>query len=152
MGLFDKVKGMLSSENNFTYLNDLIHSETKEIVLNTDIKLNEKELSTFRDGITLDVDNLIIDGNGFSIDGIGKTRFFNITGNSLMVELIMGGLSFWMVGHAYLRTAISKITLLMKKEVRSIWPLLLQVLRIALLKPIVQDMMEGHYWFMEDLA
>ena len=67
MGLFDKVKGMLSSENNFTYLNDLIHSETKEIVLNTDIKLNEKELSTFRDGITLDVDNLIIDGNGFSI-------------------------------------------------------------------------------------
>lgn len=88
MGLFDKVKGMLSSENNFTYLNDLIHSETKEIVLNTDIKLNEKELSTFRDGITLDVDNLIIDGNGFSIDGIGKTRFFNITGKNIVLKNI----------------------------------------------------------------
>ena len=35
----------------------------------------------------------------------------------------MGGLSFWMVGHAYLRTAISKITLLINAgmQVRRAW-------------------------------
>ena len=86
MGLFDKMKNIMSSNNDFTYLNELIHSGQKEIVLNEDIRLNENELSRFTRGIEIDVDNIVIDGNGFSIDAIGKTRIFYITGNNVIIK------------------------------------------------------------------
>lgn len=64
---------------NFKYLDDLIHSGAKEIVLDSDIVLGDGEESEYEDGIRLDVDDLIIDGNGHGIDARGKARIFECT-------------------------------------------------------------------------
>ena len=53
---------------NFQYLDELIHSSAKEIVLDSDIVLGSDEESKYNDGIKLDVDDLTIDGNGHVID------------------------------------------------------------------------------------
>lgn len=76
----------MSSNNDFTYLNELIHSGQKEIILSGDITLNENELSNFSAGIEIDIDNIVIDGNGFSVDAIGKTRIFYISGNNVVIK------------------------------------------------------------------
>ena len=49
--------------HNFKYLDDLIHSGVKEIVLDADIVLDDGEEFNYKEGIKLDVDDLIIDGN-----------------------------------------------------------------------------------------
>ncbi len=46
---------------NFKYLDNLIHSGIKEIVLDTDIVLGVNEKSGYKDGIKLDLDDLAID-------------------------------------------------------------------------------------------
>lgn len=61
---------------NFKYLDDLIHNGTKEIVLTSDIVLDDEEVSKYLDGIKLDVDGLTIDGDGHSIDACGKALIF----------------------------------------------------------------------------
>ena len=53
---------------NFQYLDELIHSSAKEIVLDSDIVLCSDEESEYDDVIKLDVDDLTIDGNGHVID------------------------------------------------------------------------------------
>ena len=64
------------SSKNFKYLDDLIHSGAKEIVLDSNIVLNDEEESEYSEGIKLDVDNLVIDGQGYTINVKGKTRIF----------------------------------------------------------------------------
>jgi predicted outer membrane repeat protein len=63
-------------QKNFRYLDNLIHSGDKEIILTSDIVLDESEESEYPDGIVLDVDDLIIRANGHAIDARGKTRIF----------------------------------------------------------------------------
>ena len=77
----DKIK-------NFKYLDDLIHSGVKEIVLDSDIVLDKKEESEYLEGIKLDVDDLIIDGNGHAIDAQGLTRIFHCTGKNIIIKNI----------------------------------------------------------------
>ena len=72
--------------NNFKYLDDLIHSGAKEIVLDSDIVLGYDEKSRYEDGIKLDVDDLIIDGNGHSIDAKGQARIFYCTGKYITIK------------------------------------------------------------------
>ena len=62
---------------NFKYLDDLIQSGKKEIVLDCDIVLGDGE-DYYSSGIEIDDDNIIIDGNGHIIDACGKTRIFNV--------------------------------------------------------------------------
>ena len=63
---------------NFQYLDELIHSSAKEIVLDSDIVLGSDEESKYNDGIKLDVDDLTIDGNGHVIDAKeGQCRLKN---------------------------------------------------------------------------
>ena len=101
MGLFDKFKKTNNSKivedskntigsevRNFWYLDDLIHSGSKEIVLDSDIKLDKKEKSTYLDGIELDVDDIVIDGNGHTIDAQGKVRIFFCTGKNITIKNI----------------------------------------------------------------
>lgn len=78
------------SSKNFKYLDDLIHSGTKEIVLDSDIVLDDGEESEdlFFNGIKLDVDGLIIDGNGHIIDGKEKARIFSCTGKNITIKNI----------------------------------------------------------------
>lgn len=74
-----------SSSRDFRYLDGLIHSGVNEITLDSDI--------TFSDGddlnsINLDVDGLVIDGNGFAVDACRKTRIFNCTADNVTLKNI----------------------------------------------------------------
>lgn len=74
---------------NFIYLDDLIHSSVKEIVLDSDIVLGGDEESQYLNGIKLDVDDLAIDGNGHTIDARGLTRIFYCTGKNVIIKNII---------------------------------------------------------------
>lgn len=76
-------------QNNFKYLDDLIRSGAKEIVLDSDIVLSDDEESEYNDGIKLDVDDLVIDGNGHSIDANGKVRIFICSGKNIIIKNIV---------------------------------------------------------------
>lgn len=76
-------------KRNFKYLDNLIHSGSKEIVLDSDIVLNDDEESEYKDGIKLDVNELIIDGNGFKVDAKGKTRIFQYTEENITIKNII---------------------------------------------------------------
>ena len=73
---------------NFKYLDDLIHSGIREIVLDSDIILNSDEESKYWKGIKLDLDDLAIDGNGHVIDACGKARIFYCTGKNVTIKNI----------------------------------------------------------------
>lgn len=99
MGLFDKFKKNsskkdISSKNtkSFKYLDDLIHSGQNNIVMDCDISLNvgflSKEKEQYENGIKLDVDNIIIDGNNHFIDALGKTRIFEVFGKKITLKNI----------------------------------------------------------------
>ena len=80
----------LDSDNefNFDYLDKLIHS-SNHIVLDEDITLAHNEIEFYEGGIELDTDDLVIDGAGHSIDGIGKSRIFFITGKNIVLKNII---------------------------------------------------------------
>lgn len=62
----------------FQYLDNLIHSGQKEVSLEYDIILEENEIEKYMEGITIDVQDLVLDGKGHSIDALEKSRIFNI--------------------------------------------------------------------------
>ena len=88
MGFFDKVKKVLSS-NNFKYLDELIQSGVKEIVLDSDISLGHNEKSKYPSGIRLTVDDLVIDGNGHSIDACQQTSIFYCNAKNITIKNII---------------------------------------------------------------
>lgn len=63
---------------NFKELDRLIHSNIKRITLTSDVVLEESEELIYKNGIEIDLDGLIIDGNGHVIDAKNKVRIFNI--------------------------------------------------------------------------
>ena len=63
---------------NFRQLDELIRSKAKEISLNSDIIFTDTQDAAFKDGIDVDTDTIVIDGNGHVIDGDGRARIFNI--------------------------------------------------------------------------
>lgn len=78
----------MCSSKNFKYLDDLIHNGKKDIVLDSNITLSNDEESKYLDGIKLDVDDLIIDGNGYTIDAQGKTVIFECSGKNIKIRNI----------------------------------------------------------------
>ena len=72
-------------QRNFKYLDDLIHSGTKTVVLDSDIVLDDCEVDQYMEGISLDIDGLVIDGNGHSIDARCKSRIFKVSGLGALV-------------------------------------------------------------------
>lgn len=72
-------------QKNFTYLNKLIHSGEKEIKLEHDIIYEKGEKSMC---IFVDVNDIVIDGNGHSIDARGLTRIFIIKGRNVTIKNI----------------------------------------------------------------
>lgn len=81
MSFLNRSDKSLKSGKSFKYLDELIHSGAKEIILDSDIVLDENESSQYSDGIELDIENLIIDGNGHAIDACGKARIFHCSKN-----------------------------------------------------------------------
>ncbi|MBR6024471.1 MAG: hypothetical protein IK044_05940 [Methanobrevibacter sp.] len=76
-------------QESFKHLDELIRSGKKEIVLDSDIVLKDGEELLFLNGIELDIDGMIINGDGHSIDACGKTRIFNVTGRSIKLQDIV---------------------------------------------------------------
>ena len=86
-----KVKGNVRLEKSFdfTYLDEKIHDgKNEEIKLENDILFESYEIDFYEGGIELDIDNLVIDGNGSTIDGDGKTRIFIVTGKNITLKNI----------------------------------------------------------------
>ena len=77
------ISWVLYMQNNFKYLDELIQSGAKEIVLDSDIVLSDGEESEYKNGIKLDVDDLTIDGNGYAIDALKSARIFHCTGKNV---------------------------------------------------------------------
>lgn len=73
-------------QESFRYLDKLIHSGAKEVVLTSDIILDESEESEYSQGISLDVNDLIIEANGHTIDARGKTRIFYCTAKQVTIR------------------------------------------------------------------
>ena len=73
----------------FSYLDKIIHeTSSNEIVLDKDISFENYEKDFYEGGIELDRDNLIIDGNGRTINGRDKSRIFIITGDNIRLKNI----------------------------------------------------------------
>ena len=77
-----------SEKKNFTFLDQLIHNGQKEIKLENDIILEEKEEEKYPEGILLNVKDMVIDGNGHSIDAQGRTRIFKNTEKNITIKNI----------------------------------------------------------------
>lgn len=75
-------------EYNFTYLDKLIHSGKKEIVLDSDIMLGAGEDSKYEDGIEID-NELELDANGHTIDACGRVRIFNCRGDVTVKNAVL---------------------------------------------------------------
>ena len=73
----------------FDYLNRYVHENlTGEIILDMDVVLKNYERDFLSGGIELDVDGLVIDGNGRTIDADGFSRMFIVTGNNITLRNI----------------------------------------------------------------
>lgn len=74
--------------NNFKFFDDLIHSESENIVLTSDIILDEDEEDQYSRGIEIDLNDLTIDGNGHTIDAMGKARIFECIWRNILIKNI----------------------------------------------------------------
>ena len=75
--------------NDFKYLDELIHSGVERIILKDDIILNDNKVAIkYFDGINIDIDNIVIDGNGHFIDAENKIRIFKISGKNITLKNI----------------------------------------------------------------
>lgn len=88
----NKVAGdsdLLTSDSpnaNFNGLNKGINESTNELKLTHDYVYDEGNDINFTDGINVSKSNFLLDGNGYSIDGNGKARIFNIIGNNVTLK------------------------------------------------------------------
>ena len=76
---------------NFKELDRLIHSNQKRIALTSDVVLEDGEELIYKNGIDIDLNGLILDGNGHTIDARDKVRIFNIRAN---LQVIITNLVF----------------------------------------------------------
>ena len=81
-------KETIEKTPNFKYLDELIHSGLKEITLDSNIILDDGEEETYENGISVDVENLIINGNDYIIDAKEKVRIFNIEADNVVLKNI----------------------------------------------------------------
>ena len=82
---------------NFSYLDELIHSSIDNTIsFDEDINLLSDEFDFYEGGIEIERDNLVIDGNGKTIDAMGKSRIFLVMGNNVTLKNII-----FKNGHAF---------------------------------------------------
>lgn len=78
----------MGNELDFQYLEQEIFNYSKPISLNSNVSLGRLESRKFRNGIEIKKDNVVIDGNGHTIDAKGKARVFDIYGNNVTLKNI----------------------------------------------------------------
>ena len=76
----------MSEVNNFKNLDELIHSGAKEIVLDSDFVFDDE--NEYSDGIKLDVDDLVIDGDGHVIDANHAARILEVCAKNVIVKKV----------------------------------------------------------------
>ena len=82
------------SSKNFKYLEDLINSGEKEIILDSDILFDSDE------SISIEENNIVIDGNGHVIDANMCSRIFSISDSEVTIKNVTfqnskGAISIW---------------------------------------------------------
>ena len=78
------VKDNSQKTQNFSYLDDLIHSAKTEIKLDADIKFSPEDEAEYSEGIKIDVDGITIDADGHTIDA--DVRIFDVTAESVTIK------------------------------------------------------------------
>lgn len=71
---------------NFKGFEQLINSGAEEINLTEDVILEDFEEEDYKAGIEINDDNLIIDGNGHTIDGNKKTPLLNVNDSNVTLK------------------------------------------------------------------
>ena len=70
--------GLVSADGNFTDLNNDIQNVVgNELVLSQNYTFNATEDSAFQIGVVINMDNFVLDGNGYTINGDGQAIIFN---------------------------------------------------------------------------
>ncbi|MDR1820763.1 MAG: hypothetical protein LBR15_11025 [Methanobrevibacter sp.] len=105
---------------NFTNLDEAIESSGGNVRLVGDIKLSEDEEDTYRDGIIIDHDlhDLVLDGQGHTIDARGLARIFQVTGGSITIKNtnLINGYAYDDIGNgAAIYTKNSNVTVIDSK-------------------------------------
>lgn len=73
----------------FEYLDKLIRERSSnEILLNEDVRLERHEIDFYEGGVHLDVDDLVIDGNGHTIDANNLSRIFVVNARNVTLKNI----------------------------------------------------------------
>ena len=72
------------SIRNFKYLDDLVHSGANEIILDSVIVLGDDE--EFKEGILIDEDGMVIDGNDFVIDACTRAQIFRVSAKDVTIK------------------------------------------------------------------
>jgi predicted outer membrane repeat protein len=85
---FKKIDISSMNERNFEYLDGLVNSGQKELTLDSDITLDDGEVSIYPDGIGIDSDGIVIDGDGHSIDAKGGARIFTVDAQNIILKNI----------------------------------------------------------------
>ncbi|WP_407374120.1 pectate lyase-like adhesive domain-containing protein [Methanobrevibacter sp.] len=90
----------------------MIENSSGNIVLDSDIKLDDDEASRYREGIVISRDAVIIDGAGHSIDACGSTQIFRITGQNVVLKNITlkNGYSFVHEGAAIINDGKTSVS------------------------------------------
>ena len=74
---------------NFKEFEELINSGAKEITLTEDVLLEDGEEEEYDEGIEINSDDLIIDGNDYAIDGCRKVPLFIINASNIALKNIL---------------------------------------------------------------
>ena len=114
MGRIIRLKSLEKDQRDFTYLNNLIESGTKEIKLENDICLNidKNEDETFRTGLKIDKDDLIIDGNGHMIEAQGLARIFYVDAKNITIKNVTLKKGYSSSGGAIVNTTAGELTII----------------------------------------
>ncbi len=84
----DVLESVKFSAVNFKYLDDMIHKQGS-IRLKSDVVLDDAEAEDYADGIKIDVDGIVIDGNGHEIDARNRASIFKIDAENVVVRNLL---------------------------------------------------------------
>ena len=85
----DMISRLTKNEKNFSYLDNLINKSDKDTIkLDSDIVSSASDKLEYRDGIEIKRDNLVIDGNGHTIDAKNNGRIFKVEDKTVIFKNI----------------------------------------------------------------
>ena len=76
------------SDGSFTDLANEISNSGSELILNKNYKYNDSQDLVFINGFTIEKDNFVIDGRGYTISGENEASIFNFMGNNVVLKNI----------------------------------------------------------------